>query len=46
MEIGGEVWSLNEITQKYNHSNDRTNGIGFFFSFNSDVCAKAQFWGL
>jgi len=29
MEIGGEVWSLNEITQKYNHSNYGGNGIGF-----------------
>jgi len=29
MEIGREVWSLNEITQKYNHDNDRPNGRGF-----------------
>jgi hypothetical protein len=29
MEIGGGVCSLNEITQKCNHSNERTNGIGF-----------------
>jgi hypothetical protein len=46
MEIDGEVWALNGITQIYNHRNDRINSTGFFSLFNIDACPKAQFWAL